>query len=641
MAVRRFALGMLILTVILGGCQLAAPPVRKTPAPPTPTPPPTVPTATPLPWPKGRFLFSHLGKVWLAEDAPPYAITYGEAPALSPDGGRIAYLLPVTHTSPARLVYVLNLADGTIALVSGPPAAYHPPAWSPDGQALAYTYDSVLVVTDPTGTLQRVLCTDVGALGEGPIVPAWSSDSQTLVCPLTRLGPPELFAVRVTDGAGVQLSYTGGYSASLPFLVLTHDTAVAPKDSLVYVNNRDGGTLWAAPLDGSGRQRVLITLDHVVGLLRLSPDGKRLAGLRQAPESAGYELWVANLTSGQIQKGETLPDLPEQMQWDADGRTLYWVSDGRLYGYAPGAGGPFLLPLPAPTPTPSPTPLQVDYPLIYYSQGTFFRTRAYAEPEHYKDLPTSLASASGFSLHQGVVAFSLGPDLYVLRLEGGSPRRIYSFQQEGLVRLAVAWSLQGNALLYTATYEQKDAPFGRRVDVGILYLKPYTWEVTDVRRLTSLPDRSLALPLLYDEERREAVLLPYSGSALFTRLEVYSATGEVREFLPVEGYGTAALSPDRRQAAATGYDEESGRYFLRFYALAGGTSPRTLTLPPGTTVQEPLVWSADGRYLALILLVSEGGLSKPQGLWVVQASTLESSQVSPLDRPALLVGWGE
>ncbi len=641
MAGRRFTLGMLILAVILGGCQLAAPPVRKTPAPPTPTPLPTVPTATPLPWPERRLLFSHLGKVWLAEGAPPYAVTYGESPALSPDGERIAYLLPLTETAPTRLVYVLSLADGNISLVSGPPAAYNPPAWSPDGQALAYTYDSVLVVTDPAGTLQRALCTDVGAVGEGPIVPAWSSDGQTLVCPLTRLGTPELFAIRVADGSGVQLSYTGGYSASLPFLVLPRGTAMAAQDSLIYVNIRDGGTLWAAPLDGSGRQRVLVTLDHVLGFLRLSPDGKRLAGLRRPPGTSDYELWVADLPSGQIQKGEILSDLPEQVQWDADGRTLYWVSAGGLYGYAWATGETYHLPLPAPTPTPSPTPLQVEYPLIYYSQGTFFRTRAYAEPEHYKDLPTRLASASGFSLYRGMVAFTLGPDLYLLRLEGGSPRRIYSFQQEGLVRLAVAWSLQGNALLYTAVYEQEDTPFGRRIDVGTLYLRPYTLELLDVHRITSLLDRSLALPLLYDEERREAVIIPYSGSALFTRLEVYSATGEVREFLAVEGYGTAALSPDRRQAVATGYDEESGRYLLRFYDLAGGTPPRTLVLPPGTSVQEPLSWSGDGRYLALVLLVREGDLLKPQGLWVVQVATLGSFQVAPLSGPAFLVGWGE
>jgi len=637
----RIVLGMLILAIVLGGCEFAAPPPRRTPVPPTSTPLPPIPPATPLPWPTGRFLFSHLGQIWLAEGAPPYTVTYGEKPALSPDGQRIAYLLPVTNTAQPTLVYVLDLADGRITLVSGPPAAYNPPAWSPDGQALAYTYDSFLVVADPDGALQRVLCTDVGALGQAPIVPAWSSDGQTLVCPLTRLGPPELFAIRVADGAGVQLSYTGGYSATLPFLVLPRDTAVAARDSLLYVNARDGGTLWAAPLDGSDRKRVLASLDHVVGPLRLSPDGRRLAGLRQPPGSSVYELWVSDLLTGQVEKGGTLSDLPEEMQWDADGQALYWVSAGRLYGYAPTGKEVYRLPLPAPTPTPSPTPLQVEYPLIYYSQGAFFRARAYTEPEHYKDLPTRMASASGFSLHQGTVAFILGPDLYLLRLEGGSPRRLYSFQQEGLVRLAVVWSLQGNVLLYTATYEQEGTPFGRRVDVGALYLRPYTLEIADVRRLTSLSDRSLALPILYDEERREAVILPYSGSALFTRLEVYSPTGEVREFLPVEGYGTAALSPDLRQAAATGYDEESGRYFLRFYDLAGGTSPRTLVLPPGTAVQEPLSWSADGRYLALILLAREEDILKPQGLWVVHAATLESSQVVPLSEPAFLVGWGE
>ncbi len=636
--------GCCLLLLVLVGCELATPVPFETAAPRAVSPTAALqvlPTETPIPWPAERLVFAHLEKVWLAEGGPPYALTLGRAPALSPDGRRVAYLLDVE--AGLSQVYILDLERKELTLVSGPPAPYSPPAWSPDGLAVAYTNGAFLIVADIRGETQRVLATDVGAQGQGQIVPAWSSDGQTLVCPLTRLGPPELFALRLADGEAVRLSYTGGYPVEAPFVVTTKDTAVALHDVALYTNPADGGTIWAAGLDGSGRQRVLLDMTGGAGMLRLSPDGRRLAGLRQ--EETGYALWTVDLTTEMRYPAGTLNVLPDLLTWGRDDRTLYWIEQGRLYRYVLASGrGQEMAVLPPPSPTPTPTPLPIVEQLVVY-QGRFFYQvepyRSLAEADTYQ-LAQSRAVSTGYTLDGDTVAFPLGADVYQLELRPGEiAERLYSFQQVGLEGLELAWSVQGNALLYAATYEQEEeTTFGRRIDLGVI--EPAT---SQVRRFVLLADRMGATPLLYDEERGEAVILPRGEGALFFHLEVYDvASGQLQRILPVEGERSAAVSPDWQWGISTGYDPQAGRGFLRTFTL---TTPEVLTqtffLPEGTFTWGPLRWSSDGRYVAFILLqgdpYAEGGWTS-QGVWVLQPATLEARQVLFLEDPdAYLVGW--
>lgn len=638
----------LMLVILLSACELATPPPLSTMAPEVLVTPSAVPaTATPIPWPAGRFVFHYLDQIWMAEGAPPYIVTSGTAPALSPDGRQIAYLLPLSPTSALNQVYVLDLTQGQIFLVSGPPSVYGPPVWAPDGRSLAYTNGSILVVTDPRGEVQRVLATDVGAIGAGSIVPAWSADGRTLVLPLTRLGAPELCALNVADGQVVQLTYSGGYAAQSPLVIAPRDTAIAAGNSVLYVNEADGGTLWAARLDGSGRQRVAPSLDHIVRAMHISPDGGRLAGLRQAPGETTYTLWVLDLDDGTLYQAATLDVVPDMLHWDVAGEALYWVSRAAIYRYtlAYGEGRP-LVTLPPATPLPTATPLPVPQRLIYYLDGVFFVAEAYGSPERLKEVPPAQAVGEGYTLREGVVAYPYGPHVYFLQLVGGVARQVYTFQQEGLVRLELTWSVQGNALLYTATYEEPEAPLGRRVEVGLLRFKPGTVEVEEVKPFTVLPDRSGATPLLYDEKRGEAVILPWSGEFTFNRLDVFGVdSGVETRLLPVEGERTAAVSADWRWVAAAGYDAAAGHGFIRFYDLtAAQTVTRTLPLPVGSFVSGPLRWSPDSRYLAFVLLegAPERGTVRALGLWVVHAETLEAVEAVPLGDPrTYLVGWGK
>ncbi len=638
--------GLLIL-VTIAACEAATPPPIPTAvATAGTTPSPLEPTAAPAPWPDERLVFSHLGKVWLADRAAPYPLTPGSDPVLSPDGKRIAYTLPVSGTGGPTHIYVLDLPSRQIAQVTSEPATYGPPAWSPDSRSLAYTSGSLLVVGEPLGEFQRVLATDVGLADGGTVTPVWSADGQMVLCPLLRLGPAELFAVRLADAEAVRLSYTGGYPSAGAYTVAPQDSALAAKGTVLYVNVPDGGTLWKVGLDGSDRQRIVPELDGIVGPLAYSPDGTRLAGLRQSAGSAAYSLWVVDLTTARLYAGPNLAVLPQVWRWDAAGQMLYWVVQAGVYRYSMATGQEQpVATLPPPTPTPTATPLPVEQLVVYYSDSVFHQIRPYGGVVSTKEIPPSQAVLTGYTLNdRGVVAFANGAEVNTLLLRGGTVNRLYTFQQEKLVLVEVVWSTQGNALLYTATYEDAAGTLGRRVDMGVIRLKPGTTAFQDLRPFGSLLDRSGASPLLYDEYTGQAIVVPWSGSRAFTRLDVYDvASGAVVRLLGVEGDGAVAVSADQHWAAATYYDAGGGRGAIRIYDLtAAEAATATLMLPEGTYAAGPLRWSPDSQYLAFMPLLGSPAApaGQAQGIWVVRAETLEAVQVDPLQNAAAyLVGW--
>lgn len=635
----------LVALVALCSCEVGTPPPIETPSgekQATPTPPPP-PTTTPLPWPAERFVFAYLDKVWLADNAAPRVLTVGAEPALSPDGQRVAYLLTISPTLGTRQVYVLDLTTSQISLVSGPPDLYGPPVWSPDSNYVAYVNRDVLVVTDPQGAVQRPVATDVGALGPAAIVPLWTGNGRVIICPVTRVGVPELFAMDVDTGEGARVSFTGGYSATTPFVVLPQTTTLVPKDTVLYVNPADGGSVWAVSLDGSSRQRILPELDHIVGPLQLTGDGTRLAGLRHDPGQEGESLWVADLMINKIYAVGDMPAQPRLFHWGKDGRTLYWIVETQLYRYTVAAGQEqALAALPPPTPTPTATPLPVEQHLVYYADNTFYRVKAYATPERLKEIPGAVAVPAGYALYGGRVAFPFQADIYLLQLVGGVPLSIYSLQDRGLGLVELTWSQQGNALLYSAVYTGDGITPTHSVDLGVIRFKSSGDEVQDVRRFNSLTAYSGTTPLLYDDTTREAFVASWSGERVFNRLDVYNVdTGEVRS-VPIAGEGTAAVSADRRWVAATAYAAATQQGLIRLYDLAAeGPPSRTFSLPEGSFTSGPLRWSPDGQYLAFIVLSgTPGEVQKAEGIWVLRVDTFEARLIVPLDNPrAYLVGW--
>ncbi|MFN8176806.1 MAG: protein kinase [bacterium] len=154
-------------------------------------------------------------------------------PALSPDGGRVAYAVQDANAD----IWVQDLARGTRTRLTSSPEWEGNPAWSPDGSRIYYcavqsvgTDRIVAIASDGSGS-PDTLCRGLQA--------SPSPDGKTLVCTVDRRGNADLWIVRL-DRA----------NASQPFL----DTP----------SNEAGGTIspdgrWIAyTSDESGRNEIYI-----------------------------------------------------------------------------------------------------------------------------------------------------------------------------------------------------------------------------------------------------------------------------------------------------------------------------------------------------------------------------------------------
>jgi serine/threonine-protein kinase len=152
------------------------------------------------------------------------------APALSPDGRRVAYVA-LQDATPA--VWLLDLARGTRSRLTNGTQAEGAPAWSPDGQRIyLQTYGNVgaerivSVPVDGGGS--------VDTLARG-YMPALSPDGKTLVYVLDRAGNPDLWTVRL-DGTKATQSFLATPSREA-------GPALSPDGRwIAYMSNESGAT---------------------------------------------------------------------------------------------------------------------------------------------------------------------------------------------------------------------------------------------------------------------------------------------------------------------------------------------------------------------------------------------------------------
>jgi TolB protein len=165
------------------------------------------------------------------------------SPAWSPDGQSLAY---VSFESKASAVYVQTLRTGERRRVSARAGINGAPAWSPDGGTLALTLSrkdgdvDVYTLKLQSQTLTRMTF-DPGIDTE----PAWSSDGRKLYFNSDRAGAPQIYEIDLEQPQrATRVTFEGGYNAR---------PRVSPDGKQLAVVHLDRGAFRIAVVDLTSR----------------------------------------------------------------------------------------------------------------------------------------------------------------------------------------------------------------------------------------------------------------------------------------------------------------------------------------------------------------------------------------------------
>lgn len=198
--------------------------------------------------------------------------------------------------------------------------AASPPAWSPDGRAIAFVSegsgpDSDIYVTSVDGKDQRRL-TDSAARDSAP---AWSPDGDKITFVRERPGIGQVYVMNADGGGQRNLTRDSGFK-SLPVW--------SPNGRTIAYLSKHGGNweVYAINADG-GAQRNLSRHRAADTAFAWSPDARRIAFLSKRDGS--WNIYVVN-ADGSAQKRLTRNVSPSAPSWSPDGRTIAFVKNADI-----------------------------------------------------------------------------------------------------------------------------------------------------------------------------------------------------------------------------------------------------------------------------------------------------------------------
>ena len=204
------------------------------------------------------------------------------SPRISPDGGRVAFVVSDLSQTIDAQVWVHDLARGTTTRLTFEGTNSNP-VWTADGKRLVYM--SLKSYASRTGTLVSL----------------------------------------AADGSGQPVTLMGEGVYPSP-------TSVSPDGKLVIGvraagQARSGNNIWVLPLEGDAKPQPFLDNRFTRGDLQLSPDGKWVA--YESNESDRNETYVVPYP-GPGGRSQVSTDGGTQPRWNRNGRELFFRSGARM-----------------------------------------------------------------------------------------------------------------------------------------------------------------------------------------------------------------------------------------------------------------------------------------------------------------------
>jgi TolB protein len=215
------------------------------------------------------------------------------SPAWSPDGQKLAY---VSFEGRNSSIYIQNILTGDRERVAANPGINSAPAFSPDGTRLALTLSKE---GDPEIFILHLASKNLFRLTNNRAIdtePAWSPDGRSLMFTSDRGGTPQIYQVSAQGGDATRVTFTGNYNARVRF---------APNgQSIIMVHGVDG-QFRIATMDLRQKHVTVLTKSRLDESPSYSPNGSMI--IYTATQSRGTEL-AAVSSDGRVHQRLALQD---------------------------------------------------------------------------------------------------------------------------------------------------------------------------------------------------------------------------------------------------------------------------------------------------------------------------------------------